>query len=95
VRFGKLDKLDAVLYVGVQEDGSVNLGPILQRLGVSQRALARELGVGDDQVSEWVRGHHAPSSRSLVAILAALRKYDAAITFEDLYGAELPAAVNE
>lgn len=73
----------------------MNLDPILKRIGVTQKDLAQEVGVREEQVSRWVNGHHIPDGLNLHAILTAVQKRDPSITLDDLIGSDLPKAAGE
>jgi transcriptional regulator with XRE-family HTH domain len=51
---------------------------------LTQRDLAAELGVSEEQVSRWVNGHHVPTGQNLVLLLGALQKRDPKLTLSDL-----------
>jgi len=46
----------------------------LGELGLSQSALAREAGVSRQEVSRWLRGDRAPTTRNLLALAMALQR---------------------
>jgi len=61
----------------------VQLRPLLERVGATQRDLAQAIGVREESVSRWVHGQ-MPQGRHLVAIVEYLRARDQAITLGDL-----------
>jgi DNA-binding transcriptional regulator YiaG len=64
----------------------MRLRPVLDRLGLDQKAVAEELGVAEETVSRW--GGRLPQGRHLVALLDYLQKHDPSITLDDLTGGE-------
>jgi DNA-binding transcriptional regulator YiaG len=54
------------------------VGRLRRRLGLSQAALAHEMGVRQQTVSEWETGRYAPrgASARLLSLLEARAPYD-------------------
>lgn len=73
----------------------MSLDQVLQRVGITQRELAQEVGVREEAVSRWVNEHHTPDGRNMLAVLTAIQRRDPSVTFEQLFGAALPPAANE
>lgn len=43
-----------------------------KRLGLSQAAIAAQIGVNQTTLSRWEHGHLTPNSRDLIALRAAM-----------------------
>lgn len=64
---------------------TVGLGPILDRNKYMRKSLAKELGVSEITVSRWCTGERTPGGRTILRMMAVLRRFEPRLRPEDLY----------
>ncbi|MDB2620245.1 hypothetical protein N9X87_00420 [bacterium] len=82
------------MYVCKQE-GYMRLQAFISMHSVSQTQLAEIVGITRMAVSYKIRGLRPWKNEEINAVLAFCRQYDPSITYEDLFGEQLPMAAGE
>jgi transcriptional regulator with XRE-family HTH domain len=64
----------------------MKLKAVIRRNRQSQKDVAAAIGVTEETLSRWSRGHIQPTSENLIALLAHLRTFEPTLEADDLLG---------
>jgi DNA-binding XRE family transcriptional regulator len=66
-------------------DSTIGLGAVLDRNSVMRKDLASGIGVAAETVARWCTGTSTPGGRTVLRIVAFLRRFEPALKAEDIF----------